>query len=241
MSSTSLRPLAGTAPAHAPLRISVMEAIREAIFEGRIAPGEPLVESHLAGQLGVSRTPVREVLRALEREGLIIALPGRRLVVAKPAEPEIRHIYDIRIALEGLAVRTAAGRVTAADAADLRAMVADMRGALAASAVGRLEVAGRRFHEALVRLSGNEILESMLKSVAARTHYLRRLGLAADPSVARRTMEEHAELCEAVIAGDGVRAAAVIERHIEFGRQSVLRELRGGGPVAKAEEERHAT
>lgn len=241
MASARLEPLAGTAPAHAPLRISVMGAIREAILDGRIAPGEPLIESHLAGQLGVSRTPVREVLRALEREGLITALPGRRLIVAKPTEREIQQIYDIRQALESLAVRRAAGRATAADAIELRAMVADMRDALAASDVSRLELAGRQFHEALLRLSDNEILESMLRSVAARTQYLRRLGLASDAAVAARTTEEHAALCEAVIAGDGVRAAALIEQHIEFGRQTVLRELGGEATPMKVKEERDAT
>ncbi|HEX7124943.1 MAG TPA: GntR family transcriptional regulator [Thermodesulfobacteriota bacterium] len=241
MASTRLEPLAGTAPAYAPLRISVMEAIREAILDGRIAPGEPLIESHLAEQLGVSRTPVREGLRALEREGLITALPGRRLIVAKPTEREIQHLYDIRLALESLAVRRAAGRVVAADAAALRAMVADMREALAASDVARLELAGRRFHEGLLRLSGNEILESMLGSVAARTHYLRRLGLASGEAVAARTTDEHAALCEAVIAGDAEEAEALIERHIEFGRETALRELGGEATPMTVKEDRDAT
>ncbi len=226
MSSSPLKPLLGSAPAHAPLRVSVLEALREAILEGQFAPGEPLVESHLAGQLGVSRTPVREALRALEREGVITALPGRRLIVAKPSEQEIHHLYDIRMALEGLAVRSAASRVTPADAIELRAMVAEMRDALARRQIDRLGAAGRRFHDALVRLSRNEILVAMLQGVAARTHYLRQLGLR-DPVLAAETTEDHAELCEAVIAGDSARAERVSQRHIERGRQSLLRQLRG--------------
>lgn len=208
-----------------------MVALREAILDGRFAPGEPLVESHLAAQLGVSRTPVREALRALEREGIIQALPGRRLIVTKPTEREIEQLYDIRIALEGLAVRGAAARATPADRAEIRATVVEMRAALARREMDRLEAAGRRFHEALVRLSGNEMLVAMLDGLATRTHYLRRLGLR-DPLLAAETMEDHAELCEAVLAGDGARAEAVSRRHIERARESLLRQSRSAAAAA---------
>ncbi|WP_157517894.1 GntR family transcriptional regulator, partial [Microbacterium resistens] len=99
---------------------SVYERIRDAIVEGRIAPGAPLSENGLAKDFGTSRTPVREALHRLEIEALVERLP-RGVQVRETSPEEIIDIYDVRITLEGAAARAAAERATEFDQRRLRA------------------------------------------------------------------------------------------------------------------------
>ena len=80
-----------------PLRITVAAKLKQAIVSGHLKPGTLLSENRLAADLGVSRTPVREVLKALEAEGLVTVLPGRKLIVSVPTERDVDEIYDIRL------------------------------------------------------------------------------------------------------------------------------------------------
>ena len=95
-----------------PLRDVVFENLREAILEGKLEPGQRLMEVQLAEQLGVSRTPVREAIRKLELEGLVVMLPRKGAYVADVSLKDIIDVLDIRSPVEGLAAYLAADRIT---------------------------------------------------------------------------------------------------------------------------------
>src|SRR5690606_12292208 len=95
-----------------PLRELVFEVLREAIITGKLRPGERLMEVQLAEELGVSRTPVREAIRKLELEGLVLMIPRRGAYVAEISMKDIADVFEIRAALEGLAAQLAAERCT---------------------------------------------------------------------------------------------------------------------------------
>ena len=94
-----------------PLRDVVFNTLREAILKGDLKPGERLMELQLAAQLGVSRTPIREAIRKLELEGLVIMIPRKGAVVAEITEKSLRDVLEVRRALEALAVRFACEKI----------------------------------------------------------------------------------------------------------------------------------
>src|SRR4051812_42245246 len=98
--------------AHRPRRDVVTAELRRLILAGVLKPGERLVEDRLAERLGVSRTPVREAIRVLAREGFVEVTPGRGAAVANPPREEAEELFDVRMALEGLTARLAARKVT---------------------------------------------------------------------------------------------------------------------------------
>jgi DNA-binding GntR family transcriptional regulator len=217
------------------LRERVFERLRDDILSARLGPGTELQEVALATSLGVSRGPLREALGRLAAEGLVTITPRRGAVVTKLTRREFIEAYQVREALESLAVRLAVPRLTDADRALLRElhdqMVADAR----QGDVGGFFEANRRFHEILVRASGNDRLRRMhtqlidqMGRLMSKSHELRG-GL--DQSVA-----EHGAILEAVDAGDAERAARLLEEHIEV-PQRVLdsraaEDLFGDEPVA---------
>lgn len=98
-----------------PLRDVVFNTLRKAILTGQLKPGERLMEVHLANQLGVSRTPIREAIRKLELEGLVIMVPRRGAEVARITEKSLRDVLEVRRALDALSVELACERITQAD------------------------------------------------------------------------------------------------------------------------------
>ena len=95
-----------------PLRDVVFKTLRQAILKGDLAPGERLMEIQLANQLGVSRTPIREAIRKLELEGLVIMIPRRGAEVAKITEKDLKDVLEVRTSLEELAIGLACERIT---------------------------------------------------------------------------------------------------------------------------------
>ena len=103
-----------------PLRDVVFDTLRQAILDGTLQPGERLMELHLAQQLGVSRTPVREALRKLELEGLVLNIPRRGAVVAQITQKDLEDVLEVRAALEELAVRQACKKISSLQTARLQ-------------------------------------------------------------------------------------------------------------------------
>ena len=103
-----------------PLRDVVFYTLRQAILKGELKPGERLMEMQLANQLGVSRTPIREAIRKLELEGLVLMIPRRGAVVAKITEKDLRDVLEVRTSLEKLAIELACQRMPDETIPDLR-------------------------------------------------------------------------------------------------------------------------
>jgi GntR family transcriptional repressor for pyruvate dehydrogenase complex len=216
----------------APVYLQVAEQLREAILDGRLTPGESLpAERELAESFGASRASIREALRALQAQGLIVGggAPSRAVVagdVDRPARDalvdllrldrvDLDDLVEFRCLLEADAVRRAARRSDNARLSEAREALDAMSAADVSTEA--FDAADVRFHVALVRACGNEAMHLVmlaLRDPVAR-HLLDALRAEEDPRpTLRRLAREHAALLEAVEAGDGERAATLVERHI---------------------------
>jgi DNA-binding GntR family transcriptional regulator len=201
--------------------VSVVDAyakVRAAIVESRYPPGHRLVEQRIAEELGLSRTPVREALRMLEAEGLVVSERNRGAMVRPLSQTEVEDLYGLRIRLEAYAVELATERATEEELGEL-ADAADAFGR--ATDVAELHEANRRFHDGILRAARHHRLSSML----ARTvdiplvfQALRSFG----PSEIERSNSFHHLIAEAMGRRDGPRAAGLMAEHIAQGRDAVL-------------------
>lgn len=204
---------------------SVYNTLREAIVEGRLDPGDSLIEWHVARQFGTSRTPVREALLRLESEGLAFRVPRRGLVVRQISEHEVMEVYAVRIALEELAAREAANEAQPSDIAHLRWVNQRLAEAINQGALSSVPSLTNEFHQALASAAHNSMLRRFIMQAQDWT---RRVGTPTVALPGRRTaaVKEHERLIDA-IAGHDVEAAARLAReHIATGRAFQLAALR---------------
>lgn len=205
-------------PAQVPLRTRIRDALQEQIGDGRLRPGDRIFEQDVAAEFGVSRVPVREAIRMLQSEGLVEVRPRRRGVFVRSLDRrELAELFDVREALEVLAARLAARHGDPAEVARLGAFAEQARTAWRDDDVDTMSKANAEFHDQLVRLSGNELLGSMLEPLHGRLAWLFRLNKEPD-----RVCGEHEDLHAAIADGDAERAAEVASRHVESSRVMVL-------------------
>jgi DNA-binding GntR family transcriptional regulator len=146
-----------------PLSAIVLRTLREAIVEGRLAPGEAVVEAQLSRQLGVSRAPLREALRSLENEGLVVSMPWRGAIVAPLTERGVTELQAFRRLIEVFAAEQVLERDDA-DISSLDALVTEMEGCAEASDLACMNEADVRFHTRIVEMSGNALLLDVWRS-----------------------------------------------------------------------------
>ncbi|MET8509307.1 GntR family transcriptional regulator [Streptomyces sp. NPDC004787] len=202
------------------LRDQVCEGLRDRIITGRLKPGDRLVERDVAEDFGVSRVPVREAIRILIGEGFLQAVSQRRIVVRELSRQDVENLFDMREALEVLAVRRAAERRTDAELDALALLLAEARAATDAGGPERLSRANTAFHAHIVRISRNELLTTTLESLEGRLRWL--FQQVDDPEP---LWEEHRLLYEAIGAGDPEAAADLALRHVRHYREVALRLL----------------
>ena len=207
-------------PPLAAVRERVRTQLRERIATGVLRPGDRLVERQLAEDLGVSRAPVREAIRGLEADGLVVAQSPRRVVVRQFSRIDVEELFDVREALEGLAAEQACRRADPAALRHLKQAVAEGAQALAAGHIDEVAEANLRFHQEVVALAGNALLSSMLYQVEDRMRWLFRQNEDWD-----RLLQEHRRLYEAIASGDPERARANSIEHVRVNRALVLRLL----------------
>ncbi len=192
------------------------------IVEGRLRPGERLVETELAARLGASRTPVREAIRQLESEGLVSHEPRLGASVRTLDYGEITELYEMRAVLEGTAARFAARAASDVELDELRAINAEMR---TAADTGALYLANKQFHAVLLNAARNRFL---VKSVEAVNKTLLILGPSTmeEGNRATEAMSEHDGVVQALVTRDGDAAEARMRAHIEAAHRARLRQLR---------------
>jgi DNA-binding GntR family transcriptional regulator len=195
------------------LRERVHAHLKEAILENRITPGSVLQEVPLAESLGVSRGPIREALGSLAAEGLVTITPRRGAVVTKLTKRDFLEAYQVREALEALAVRLAVPLISANELEMLDARIEDMVRCLAnADDTGFFE-ANAAFHEAFVVASGNTMLTEVYRRLVGQMGPYRRPSALLRGSF-DRSIAEHREIMVAARARDGERAASLVVDHI---------------------------
>ena len=201
---------------HLPLRDKVVAELRRRIIECDYAPGHRLTEGRLADDFGVSRNPVREAIRVLEREGFLIALPRRGAVVASISAKDVRDIFEIRMSLEVLTARLAAQRVDPAGAAMLGELVAK---ASVASSAAELAALNTAFHNEICRMSGNALLIGMMETLHDRIQWIyRQTAVERAPD----SWTEHKAMATAICAGDAEAAADAAHTHVLAARQAAI-------------------
>ena len=204
----------------------VHDAILAEITSGKLAPGDRLVQEQLAQALGVSRQPVQQALTLLLNQGMLRDAPGRRLMVAPLNPDHVRHMYDMRAAIEGLACRRAAER-NAERAEKLGPAVIDAgRKAVASGSVPKMIAADMRFHEFIHALSGNPLVAPALATYLTYTQRVMGEVLTRDEKP-RDIWIQHAEILDAIIGGAGDRAETLVRAHLTQAAGFMVARLRG--------------
>jgi DNA-binding GntR family transcriptional regulator len=204
---------------HLALRDVALERIRELIVSGTIAPGERLVEEALGQRLGMSRNPVRESLKILEREGFVTISPYRGAVVSRIGRKEAMDIFEIRELLDSFAAAQAARKVTEADLEQLRGILFAGAQALDEGDFAELASYNGRFHGKVHAMSGNAELIVSLERLRLKVAWMF-AGYAATRGEA--AWSEHAALVEAIAHGDAERAAESSKVHVARSRAAYL-------------------
>ncbi|MFF7467947.1 FCD domain-containing protein [Streptomyces sp. NPDC008092] len=200
-----------------PLRDRVYEALLELITTRSLQPGQHLVESELAGHLGVSRQPVREALQRLNTEGWVDLRPAQGAFVHEPTEDEADQLLTVRTLLEAEAARLAAANAGSAGVAALESLCAEGEKAVAADEVDAAVALNAAFHAKIMALAGNTVLAELAAQVDRRVRWYytpvaRQRG--------RQSWIEHRELIAAITARDEQLATTLMREHTEHTRRS---------------------
>jgi DNA-binding GntR family transcriptional regulator len=196
----------------------VGQEIEAMILAGTLAAGERLNEQQLATRLGVSRGPVREAVRGLERSGLVVSVRNQGSYVRSVSAAEALEIYDLRAALTGLACARLAGAATDEQRALLGALVQRMEAAREADAASAYYGLNLEFHAALLAHGGGPRARRLYEDLGHELHLFRRRALV-EPENMRESNAEHAAILAAITAGDAAAARAAGEAHIAGGKR----------------------
>jgi DNA-binding GntR family transcriptional regulator len=200
-----------------PLRQSVYETLVDLIVSAELQPGQHLVETDLARQLGVSRQPVREALHRLEAEGWVDLRPSQGAFVHVPTDQEVGELLDVRKLLEAETARLAARAATPDQVRQLREIWQNGRAAAEADDVSAAVAGNNAFHAAVAAVAGNSVLADLAGIVGNRVRWYYSL---VAPARSHGSWEEHGELIEAIEAHDETRATLIAQRHTERTRRA---------------------
>ena len=197
-----------------PLRDVVFNTLRQAILRGELKPGERLMEIQLANKLGVSRTPIREAIRKLELEGLVLMIPRKGAEVAEITEKNLRDVLEVRCALEELAVQLACDRMDEEGVRELRAAAETFESILNSDDITQIAQADVAFHDIIYAATDNRRLIQLLNNLREqmyryRVEYLKRE--AAHPQL----IAEHAAIIEYISKGEKKAATDIMCKHID--------------------------
>lgn len=203
----------------------IHERLLEMISAGQLAPGVKLYQERLAEEFGVSRTPIREALLRLEREGLVESQPGRGMFVRGVGGSEIRELYEVREILEPFAARLSCARAGHRDVAAVEAIQRRHEGTyprdVAVAFRSNLEL-----HTGLARACGNQPLLRMLESIWHQDAALRIFAYyARDPQSVIGMVHEHRQIVDAFTAGDAATVEKLLRRHMQASYQVLVKRL----------------
>ena len=207
----TIKPATKLGERHALLTQLILNALRERILSGQLAPGERLVEGKLSEEFGVSRMPVREALRALAAEGIVSIEPRRGATVIRFTDDQIQDMVEVRATLEALNAKLAARRNDPAQIAMLERILADGAKLTSVDDLARISALNQEFHEALGNVAGNSVLQELMRWLRERTALFFSVNNRARR---RQNWDEHAAILRAVVAGDAELASLLAARHV---------------------------
>lgn len=204
-----------------PIRDLIYEYIRKMIFNGELKEGERLVEKDLAEKLKVSRTPVREALRKLETEGLVVHLPRKGVVVKGFSKEDVIEIYSIRKSLEALAISFTVQNITEKEIEKLKYLNERMKEAAEEEDVEKLFELLREFNKVLIESCRMPRLISLINTYR---EYLERFRVVTMSKKERKllALKEHDEIIDAIIKRDANRAQSLVQEHLQGALEAFL-------------------
>ncbi len=214
----------------APLRRKISATLRRAIETGELKPGDRLVEKDLCQELNVSRTSLREALRELQAEKLVVSVP-RGLIVAEISEEDAANIYQVRAALEGLVAAQFAEIANALDVAKLKAALDRLEEAYRSKNFETILDGKKRFYDAICLGAKNAVVRDLLDHLSNRINQLRSTSRENDKRWHASLMELK-KLASALFAHDPRAARAAAIKHVAAAARTVLRKRRGKSSAA---------
>lgn len=197
-----------------PLRDVVFNTLRQAILKGELEPGERLMEIQLADRLGVSRTPIREAIRKLELEGLVLMIPRKGAEVAKISEKSLRDVLEIRRSLDELAIELAIQRMTEEDLLKLEEAQEAFRKAVSSSDAMTIAECDEHYHDVIYNATGNSRLVQILNNLREQM-YRYRLEYIKDSDKRQILVVEHEQILKAIQGHRVNEAKIAIREHID--------------------------
>lgn len=208
-----------------PLREVVFQTLRNAIVQGEFEPGERLMEITLANRLGVSRTPVREAIRMLELEGLVVMIPRKGAEVARITEKDLKDALEIRMAIEELATTLACQRIDTEGKTKLKQACISFREAIGSKLVPSIVEADVKFHDVIFEATNNPRLISLAQNLREQV-YRYRVEYVKDFGYHDKLVREHDAITNAILMGDSEKAKEIMRMHIYDQEQIVINSLR---------------
>ncbi|WP_041086090.1 GntR family transcriptional regulator [Jeotgalibacillus soli] len=205
-----------TKPTQQSAYLNAYEAIRDKIFNGELTGGTKLVEERLAEELGVSRTPIRESIRKLEQEGLI-----KNRKVANPSDADLRHMFQVRMLLEGFAARSAATYMSEESLTKLHECVITGRN----GTVEEIMMANYAFHDIIVQASHNPVMIDIIDRMQSIIYLFRKTVVYHKRPF---LIDEHEEIYEAIRDHDGDKAEKLMKEHLQADLDFCLHLLQRG-------------
>lgn len=215
-----------------PLRDVVFNTLRQAILKGELKPGERLMEIALADKLGVSRTPIREALRKLEQEGLVVMIPRRGAQVADITEKDLNDVLEVRIALENLSVEKACKRMTEEQIKKLGLAAREFERTTAENNLVKLAEADVAFHEIIYQAADNQTLNQVQSNLREQI-YRYRVEYLKDEEMRNQLVKEHEQLYLAMKERNVEKAQEISFHHIENQRKGIIRSIQGEANAAQ--------
>ncbi len=208
-----------------PLRDVVFNTLRQAILTGELKPGERLMEIHLANRLGVSRTPIREAIRKLELEGLVIMIPRRGAEVAQITEKSMNDVLEVRRAMDALCIELACERITDEELAELKQACERFEQAVKTGDVKSIAQTDVALHDIIVKATGNMRLVQLINNLSEQM-YRYRFEYIKDVSQHDRLIEEHRLIYDSIVRKDKDTASKMAKIHIDNQKQAIIKQLR---------------
>lgn len=208
-----------------PLRDVIFDSLREAIIMGELKPGERIMEIQFAEKMGVSRTPVREAIRKLELEGLVVMAPRKGAHVAELSVKDIKDVLEIRSSLDGLASSLAAQRITDEELKELNNILKQFENYMEKNNVNGLIKKDVEFHDLIYKASRNERLSHIASNLKDQIHRFRVVYLK-DYSSPKELVKEHNDIYNAIKNKDAGLANHLAAEHIKHQEMTMISSLR---------------
>ncbi len=212
-----------------PLRDVVFNTLRRAILTGQLKPGERLMEVHLANKLGVSRTPIREAIRKLELEGLVVMVPRKGAAVAKISEKSLRDVLEVRRALDVFIAELACERITKDQIARLKKAADDFENVTKDESkkndTAFLAKADVAFHDIIIEATGNTRLKSLVNNLAEQMYRYRFVYLQ-NSDIHDNLVKEHSDILKAIEKKDKEAAVKAAKLHIDNQEEAIISHIR---------------